>query len=109
MAHTHPLLESIFPRQRHSVGDQVASLSHDVSTLARQVRRYATPRVQDAAHSASDFAGDVIHQLEPLARDVAHRAKAAGRAVRNDPVPAVIALGTFALLATLLLSASYRD
>jgi hypothetical protein len=104
MAHTHPLLEAVFQHRRQTVGDQFASLSQDVAQLARQVRRYAAPRVQDATHSAGDFAGDVMHQLEPLARDVAHRARVAGRAVRDDPVPAVIALGTFALIASLLLS-----
>jgi hypothetical protein len=104
VAHTHPLLESLFPRHRSSVSDQVASLSHEVAHLARHAGRYATPRIREAAHSAGDLAGDVIHQLEPLARDVAHRAKVAGRAVRQDPVPAVIALGTFALIASLLLS-----
>jgi len=114
MAHTHPLLEAIFPRHKATVGDQFASLSQDVAQLARQVRRYGQPRVEHAAQSASDFAGDVFHQLEPFARDalhrandarraVAHQAKVTGRAVRDDPVPAVIALGTFALIASLLL------
>lgn len=106
MAHTHPVLESLFRPRRQSVGDQVASLSKEVADLARHVRRYARPRVQEAAHSAGDFAGDVIHQLEPLARGVAHQAKVAGRAVRQDPVPSVIALGTFALIASLLMSGS---
>ena len=105
MAHTHPLLEAIFPRRSapQSIGDQIASLSHEVARLASQTRRFAAPRVQEAAHTAGDFAGEVMHQMAPLARDVAHRARAAGRVVRDDPVPAVVALGTFALIATLLL------
>jgi hypothetical protein len=114
MAHTHPLLEAIFPRRHPSMGDQIALLSQDVTRLARQVRRYARPRVEDAAHSAGEFAGDVVHQLEPIARgalenaeragrQIAHRAQVAGKMVRDDPVPAIVALGTFALLATLLL------
>jgi ElaB/YqjD/DUF883 family membrane-anchored ribosome-binding protein len=107
MAHTHPLLEAVFPRRATTLGDQIASLTHDVAQLSRQVRRHATPRLQEAAHSASDFAGDVFHQLEPIARDVAHRAahqaKVAGRVVRDDPVPAVVALGVAALVVSLLL------
>ena len=51
MAHTHPLLEAVFPRRSATLGDQIASLSHDVAQLARQVRRYATPRIQEAAHT----------------------------------------------------------
>jgi hypothetical protein len=114
MAHTHPLLEAVFPRSQPTLGDQIASLSQDVAQLARQMRRYSQPRVEHAAHAAGDFAGDVLHQLEPIARGALHRAndarravthqvRATGRAVRDDPVPAVIALGTFALIASLLL------
>jgi ElaB/YqjD/DUF883 family membrane-anchored ribosome-binding protein len=114
MAHTHPLLEAIFPHRPRTVGDQIALLSEDVAALARQVQRYARPRVQDAAHAASDLAGDVLHQLQPMARAaihsannarraVSHQVKATGRAVRDDPVPTVVALGTFALIASLLL------
>lgn len=114
MAHTHPLFEAMFPRRQATVGDQIASLSQEVAHLTRQVRRYAQPRAEHAAHSATDFAGDVFHQLEPFAREalhqansarraVAHQAKVTGRAVREDPVPAVIALGTFALIASLFL------
>ena len=114
MAHTHPLLEAVFPRRPATLGDQIASLTEDVARLTRQVRRYSQPRVEHAAHTAGDFAGDVFHQLEPIARDalhrandarraVAHQAKVTGRAVRDDPVPAVIALGTFALIASLVL------
>lgn len=114
MAHTHPLLEAVFPRRPPTIGDQVASLSEDVAALARQLQRYARPRLQEAAHTATEIAGDVFHQLEPVARDALHRAydarraiaqqvKVTGRAVRDDPVPAVVALGTFALLASLLL------
>lgn len=114
MAHTHPLLEALFPRRQPTMGDQVTALSEEIASLTRQVQRYARPRVREAAHTAGDFAGEVFHHLEPIARDALHRAdaarrvvarqaKATGRAVRDDPVPAVIALGTFALLATLLL------
>ena len=111
MAHTHPLLEAVFPRRSApSIGDQIASLSHEVARLASQTRRHAAPRIHDAAesagqlaHNAGDFAGEVMHQIAPLARDVAHRARVAGRVVRDDPVPAVVAIGVFALIATLLL------
>lgn len=114
MAHTHPLLEAVLPRRRATLGDQIASLSHDIAALAGEARRLGEPRLKDAARTASSFAEDLVHTLEPLAqdlarsaratgRDAARRAKLAGRAVRDDPVPAVIALGTFALLASLLL------
>lgn len=112
MAHTHPLLEMFFPRRTatQAVGDQIASLSHEVAKLAHQVRRQTAPRLQgaahglqDVAHDAGDFASDVFEHMKPVARDIAHRAQAAGRVVRDDPVPMVIALGTAALIATLLL------
>lgn len=110
MAHTHPLLESLFPRRRPDLAEQVRSLSRDIAHLARDVGRFAGPRVEEAAHTAGSIAGgvtsaagDVMNQLAPLARDVARRARAAGRVVRDDPVPAIVAIGTFALVVSLIL------
>ena len=103
MAHRHPFFETLIPQRHVTLADRVASLSRDIARLADETRRQATPRVEEAAHAVGDFAGDVVHQLEPMARDVARRAHHVGRMVRTDPVPAIIALGTFALIASLVL------
>jgi hypothetical protein len=103
VAHTHPLLEALVPRRRESLGDRLSSLTDDVAALARQIGRDNAPRIQEAAHAAGDMASDVLQHMAPIARDVAHRARQAGTMVRKDPLPAVVALGTLALIATLVM------
>lgn len=96
---------------RHFGAQHTPDLSHQVSDLAQEVAaiaaslgRQARPALADAGHSAVEFAEHLAQQMAPMAKQFRRRAKAAGRMMRDDPVPAVVAVGTLALLAMLLMS-----
>jgi hypothetical protein len=75
---------------------QLSSLRHDVAGVSRAVSRYS-------AHTASDFGDQLWHQGEVVARQLGRQAIKAGRAVKDDPVPAVVAVAGFALFMRLIL------
>lgn len=86
------------------LADQVGRLSHDLTKLTRSIGK-------DAKHSAGEFADDMAHyandlveQLTPFARRIGKQARIAGQQLQKDPAPAIIALGTFALVCSLVLS-----
>ena len=75
---------------------QLASLRHDVAGVSRAVARYG-------AHTANDMGDELWHQGEVIARQLGKQAIKAGRAVKDDPVPAVVALAGFACFLRLVL------
>lgn len=83
------------------IARQLSSLRHDVSGVSRAVGRYG-------AHTASDFGDQLWHQGEAVARQLGRQAKKAGRAVKNDPMPAVVAVAGFACLLRLALGSKKR-
>lgn len=84
--------------------------SHEGNALARQAGGLAHDYAGEFAHRAGDIAGRAARQLADYGRHegaiIAHeasvRAKQAGRAVRADPLPAVVGIIGVALLASLL-------
>ena len=75
---------------------QLSSLHHDLSGVSRAVSRYG-------AHTVHDVGDQLWHQGEIVARQLGRQAKKAGKAIKNDPVPAVVAVAGFALFLNLLL------
>lgn len=75
---------------------QLASLRHDVAGVSRAVARYG-------AHTASDVGDELWRRGEVVARQLGKQAIKAGRAVKQDPVPAVVALAGFACFLRLVL------
>jgi len=75
---------------------QLASLRQDVSGVSRAVARYG-------AHTADNVGDELWHQGELIARRLGKQAIKAGRAVKEDPVPAVVALAGFACFLRLVL------
>lgn len=75
---------------------QLASLRHDVAGVSRAVTRYGS-------HAAHDVGDQLWHQGEIVARQISRQAKKAGKAVKDDPVPAIVAVAGFALLLNLIL------
>lgn len=67
-----------------------------LSQFARQARAVAEPRL----HEAADY---LRHEGTAVAKIAAHQAARAGRAVKADPVPAIVGVVGLALLASLLL------
>jgi len=79
--------------------EQVASLSAQLAGLAQQVERFAEERYGDARELLANV-GDTGAALASRAR---RQTGVAARAVRDDPLPAVIAVGVLALLAVVII------
>ena len=75
---------------------QLSTLRHDVAGVSRAVSRYGS-------HTAHDVGDQLWHQGEIVARQLGRQAKKAGKAVKEDPVPAIVAVAGFALFLNLLL------
>ena len=97
-------LERIDEREARRVGNAIAAgaletrdLAQDhLKEFAHQARAIAEPRLQEAA----DF---VRHEGTAVARAAARQTARAGRAVRADPLPAIVGVVGLALLASLVL------
>lgn len=85
----------------------VAGLRQELATVAAAVNDFGAPRMQDIQHSlqrgASGLADGLQRQLPVVARRVSRQAGVASRAVVNDPLPALVVMGTLALLTSLVL------
>jgi hypothetical protein len=79
-------------------GDLLDRAGHAVGSL----RKVAEP----ALHKAADMA---VHEGGALARYASRRALRAGRAVRDDPMPALIGAVGIALIATMIFSRRGRS
>ncbi|RYE74418.1 MAG: hypothetical protein EOP19_27765 [Hyphomicrobiales bacterium] len=75
---------------------QLSSLRHDVAGVSRAMTRYGS-------HTAHDVGDQLWHQGEVVARQLGRQAVKAGKAVREDPVPAIVAVAGFALFLNLIL------
>jgi ElaB/YqjD/DUF883 family membrane-anchored ribosome-binding protein len=97
-------LERIDEREARRVAKGLAAgametreLAQDhLAHFARQARSLAEPRLHDAA----DY---LRHEGVAVAKAAAHQAGRASRAVKADPVPALVGVIGLALLASLLL------
>lgn len=75
---------------------QLSSLRRDVAGVSRSVGRYGS-------HTAHDVGDQLWHQGEVVARQLGRQAKKAGKAVKEDPVPAIVAIAGFVLFLNLVL------
>jgi len=75
---------------------QLAHLRHDIAGMSRSATRYGS-------HTAHDVGDQLWHQGEVVARQLGKQAKKAGKAVKEDPVPAIVAIAGFALFLNLVL------
>ncbi|MBS3848590.1 hypothetical protein PSC71_14165 [Devosia sp. J2-20] len=81
---------------------QIAALRKQVDQLSHSVHSYSDHSMSDLQHNAVAIAREVQHQGRAVARQVSKQANATGEAVRENPVPVVLALGTIALLSALV-------
>lgn len=87
-----------------NLSQQLAVLRKQVDQLSHSVHDYSDNSFDDLQHNAAALAREVRHQGRAVARQVGRQAHVAGDAVRENPVPVVIALGTIALLSALVFS-----
>lgn len=82
---------------------QLSGLSREVATIARAVQRFSAEAGHDAGHVAGNLVDEAWHQGERLAHGVRRQARHAGKAVREDPVPAIVAVAGLLLVLSLVL------
>ncbi|KQX42821.1 hypothetical protein ASD04_02340 [Devosia sp. Root436] len=82
--------------------DQIAALRKEIAAVADAVGDYGGHHLGDVQHNALALAKEVRHQGAVMARQVNRQASVAGKAIQDNPVPVLVALGTIALLSALL-------
>jgi ElaB/YqjD/DUF883 family membrane-anchored ribosome-binding protein len=80
----------------------LTSLRKEIATLAESVNDYGGNRLSDLQHGATALAREVQQQLPAVAKQASRQAGIAARAVRNDPLPTIVMLGTIALVSALV-------
>jgi len=69
-------------------------LRREVGAVSRQLATFGGHRIDEAGHALAKLTAQALQQSAALAG----QASAAGRAVRNDPVPLIVLFATGALL-----------
>lgn len=84
--------------------DQIASLRKEIANISAAVGDYGGNSLDDVQHNAVALAKEVRHQGAVVARQVNRQASIAGKAIQDNPVPVIVALGTIALISALIFS-----
>ena len=90
------------------LGHHFGDLRAEIAALAAGLGKIGGKRLKQAQHEAGALTEVAREQLPVLALRAGHHAVRAGRSFRADPVPAVVLVGTAALLASLLFSEGRR-
>jgi hypothetical protein len=85
---------------------QVSSLRRQIDGLSREASRTGRHAASDLGDSASELFDDAWEHGRDAAQQIARQAAHVGTAVRKDPVPTLVAVGTLALVASILLARS---
>jgi len=80
---------------------QLAHLRKELSGRVAPARKAGSHALHDAQHQAAELAQDLGEYGSHAAHLLGRQARQAGKAIKNDPVPLVVALGTFVLLSSL--------
>lgn len=102
MAYDLPFLDNSTQRQ---ISRQVSSLARDAGHITELLSRFTANARREAGHYGHDLADEAWHQGAVAAKVIGKQALRAGRAVRKDPVPAVVAVAGLACLMALITSA----
>ncbi len=88
--------------------EQIAALRKEISAISDAVSDYGGHQLDDMQHNAVALAREVRHQGAAVAKQVGRQASVASRAVQENPVPVIVALGTIALLSALIFARDQR-
>lgn len=101
MALDLPFLSDHSQRQ---LSRQVSSLARDAGHISDLLARFSADARRDAGHLAHDLADEAWQQGAVAAKALGQQALRVGKAVRRDPVPAVVAVAGLACLLSLILA-----
>jgi len=91
-----------------ALSQQIDALRSELATLADAVNDYGGGALVDIRHDAGELVKQVRHQGAVAAREISKQAHVAGKAVRDNPVPLIVTLGTIALVSALIFTADQR-
>lgn len=95
-------LEETGEEVSENISRQIASLRKEIAALAESVGDYGGHTFDDVQHNALALAKEVRHQGAVVARQVSRQANVATKAVQENPLPVVVALGAIALLSAVI-------
>jgi vacuolar-type H+-ATPase subunit H len=82
--------------------DQIAALRKEIASISETVSNYGGHTLSDVQKNATALAREIQHQGAAVAHQVNRQAHVAGRAIQQNPVPVIVALGTIVLLSALI-------
>jgi ElaB/YqjD/DUF883 family membrane-anchored ribosome-binding protein len=91
-----------------SLNAQIASLREELASISDSVSKYGNNHFKDVQHNALAVVDEVRHQGQVAARQITRQANVAGKAVQENPIPVIVALGTIALISALIFTATDR-
>jgi hypothetical protein len=91
-----------------TLSDQIAALRKEIASISDAVSNYGGHALSDVQHNALALAKEVRHQGAVVARQANRQATIAGKAIQENPVPVIVALGTIALISALIFSRDQR-
>ena len=97
-------LANLFPTRQTPIERQLGHLRREIASVSGAVRHLGSAAGASLSHGATEFGDQVMHQGAIVARRVGKQALRAGNAVRNDPVPTLVAIASLALLIRLFSS-----
>ncbi|HEV7344095.1 MAG TPA: hypothetical protein VGN60_00475 [Devosia sp.] len=100
--HTLRQLESRGEDATDALSRQIAALRREIAEISEAAAHYSGHTLHDVQHNAGALAREMRQQGAIVARQLNRQASVAGRAIQSNPVPVIVALGTLALLSTLI-------
>ena len=85
-----------------TLAHQISALRKQVDQLSSSVQSYGGHSLDDLQHNAVALVNEVRQQGRVVAREVGRQTHVASRAVQENPVPVIVALGTIALISALI-------
>ncbi|MGV8955278.1 MAG: hypothetical protein ACOH2M_29550 [Cypionkella sp.] len=92
----------------HDLSEQIDALREELASISNSVRKYSNSHLHDIGDNAVAVVDQVRHQGAVAARQISRQANVAGRAVQENPIPVIVALGTIALISALIFTATDR-
>lgn len=101
-------LPNMYDDAQSGLSRRLSHLARDASSISRSLEKYGSSAGRDLSHFAHDATDAALHHGASAARMFGKQAWRAGKAVRRDPVPAVVAVAGLACLLTLVMSSGKR-
>ncbi|MEO8686018.1 MAG: hypothetical protein ABI414_14400 [Devosia sp.] len=92
----------------NDLAEQISALREEIASISSSVSKYSNSRLHDMQDNAVAVVDQVRHQGAVAARQIGRQANVAGRAVQENPIPVIVALGTIALISALIFTATDR-